>query len=95
MTPALIVGFIAGIAVLVRVTVERIGIVGSSTGHPMRIAAGHRPGKDLRQPLSIAGRGQEAAIVGITLAPQQTPTAIARIPGFGPHLVMPEELAVN
>ncbi len=80
MAPALIVGFVAGIATLMRVTVEGIAIVGSSTGHPMRVTACQLPAKALGQPLPITGGEQETAIVGITLAPQQTPTAIARIP---------------
>ena len=80
MAPALIVSFIAGIATLMRVTVERIAIVGSSTGHPMRVTASQLPAKALGQPLPITGGDQETAIVGIALAPQQTPTTIARIP---------------
>ena len=80
MAPALIVGFVAGIATLMRVTVERIAIVGSSTGHPMRVTACQLPSKALGQPLPITGGDQETVIVGIALTPQQTPTAIARIP---------------
>ena len=63
-----------------RVAVERVGSVGAASRHAVGIVARQRPAEALREPHAIAGAGEVAIIVGVTLRPQEAAAAIAGIP---------------
>ncbi len=80
MAPSAIIGLVTGIARLA-ITVERVRVIGTATIDAMAIIMSDIPAKTLRQSLPITNRAQEAVVAGVVLAPEQTATAGAGVPG--------------